>query len=257
MSVSQAHTLSPSAALARVLGRRGGRFGLIVDLAFASWLIWIFDAINNLGSVRQRLAEHNGRNVLSVEHALHLAPERALDSWLSARSTLSQIVVFWYENVHIIVTLVMLALLWWRRPEILRSSELTLVIANLLALAVFWTFPVAPPRMLPGYVDLVAVTRHLPPWRVGAVALHANQLCSMPSLHIAWASWSSIAVWRLTGRLWLRVLAVIYPFITTFAVMATGNHYLADAVVGAAITFAVVFLQRSSTAWRAARTAPL
>jgi hypothetical protein len=37
------------------------------------------------------------------------------------------------------------------------------------------------------------------------------------------------------------VLAVIYPFLTSFAVMATGNHYLADAVAGAAITLGVFF----------------
>ncbi|MEA2335702.1 MAG: hypothetical protein QOG40_2192, partial [Solirubrobacteraceae bacterium] len=32
-----------------------------------------------------------------------------------------------------------------------------------------------------------------------------------------------------------------YPLLTTFAVMATGNHFLADAVAGAAITGTVFF----------------
>ena len=45
----------------------------------------------------------------------------------------------------------------------------------------------------------------------------------------------------MTQRRWLRAIAVVYPLLTTFAVMATGNHFLADAVAGAAITGAVFF----------------
>jgi hypothetical protein len=227
------------------LARRGGLPGLVLDLAFVGWLIWGFDAINNLAPVRQRLAERNGRGVLSLERSLHLAPEHALNVWLSSRATLSQIVVFWYENIHIVVTLGVIVAVWWRRPEILRSSQVTLVIVNVIALAVFWAFPVAPLRMLPGYVDLIALTDHLPTWRVGATALHSNQLCSLPSLHIAWATWCSIMVWRMTGRRALRTAALVYPLVTTFAVMATANHYLADALSGAAITLVVYFAQRA------------
>ena len=76
-----------------------------------------------------------------------------------------------------------------------------------------------------GYVDLVARVHGLPVWQYGATALDSNQLCSLPSLHIAWATWCSIAVWNMTARRWLRALAVVYPLLTTYAVMATGNHY--------------------------------
>jgi hypothetical protein len=150
--------------------------------------------------------------------------------------------VFWYENVHIVVTLAMFAWLWLRRAELLGVLRLTLVIVNLIALAVFWSFPTAPPRMLAGgYIDLVAVAQHLPAWQLGASALHSNQLCALPSLHIAWATWSSIALWHLSERGWVRAAALVYPLLTSYAVMATGNHYLADCVAGAAIT-AVVYL---------------
>jgi hypothetical protein len=229
-------------ALAARLGSRRQRAWLLVDLLIVAWLIWLFDAINNLAPVRQALAEANGRRVLDLERSLHLDPEHALDTWLARHHELSQIVVFWYENAHIVVTLAVFALLWWRRADALGVLRWTLVIVNLIALAVFWSFPVAPPRMLPGgYIDLVARAQHLPEWQLGATALHSNQLCSLPSLHIAWATWSSIGVWHLTRRRWLRALAVIYPFLTTFAVMATGNHYLADALAGAGLTGLVFF----------------
>jgi hypothetical protein len=232
-------SLSP-AAIAPSREGRGRGLSVLLDLALVAWLIWLFDAVNNLAPVRQQLAEHDGERVLGLEHSLHLAPEHALDTWLAQRHALSQIVVFWYENVHIAVTLAVLCWLWWRRPDLLATMRATLVIVTLIALAIFWSFPVAPPRMLPGgYPDLVALTHHLPVWQLGAIALHSNQLCSMPSLHIAWASWCAIALWQMSERRSLRAIAVIYPLLTSFAVMATGNHYLADAVAGAAITLAV------------------
>jgi hypothetical protein len=225
--------------------RREGQIGrllLLLDVVLVAWLIWLFDAVNNLAPVRQRLAERDGEKVLDLERSLHLAPEHALDSWLAKHGTLSQIVVFWYENVHIAMTLAVLAWLWWRRPDLLGVMRATLVTVTLIALVVFWSFPVAPPRMLPGgYIDLVAVVHHLPSWQLGAIALHSNQLCSMPSLHVAWAVWCAIALWRISERRLLRALAVIYPFLTSFAVMATANHYLLDAVAGAAITLGVYF----------------
>jgi hypothetical protein len=230
------------AALARRLRDRRQQLWLLVDLLIVAWLCWLFDATNNLAPVRQALAERNGNSVLDLERSLQFDPERALDAWLARHHTLSQVVVFWYENVHIAVTLAVFAWLWWRRDDLLGVMRWTLVIVNLIALAVFWSFPVAPPRMLSsGYVDLVARVDHMPVWQFGATALDSNQLCSLPSLHIAWATWCSIAVWHMTQRRWLRAITVVYPLLTTFAVMATGNHFLADAVTGGALTGAVFF----------------
>jgi PAP2 superfamily len=208
----------------------------------AVWLIWVFDAINNLAPVRQGLAQHNGERVLTFEHSLHLAPEHALNTWLTSRAGLSQIVVFWYVNVHIVAILVVLAVVWWLRPDLLKALLATLMLVSVIALAVFWSFPTAPLRMLPGgYLDTVASAHHLPVWRLGATAVRSNQLCSMPSLHVACAVWCSIAIWQISRRGWARVGALIYPLLTTYAVMATANHYLADAVAGAAITLVVFF----------------
>jgi hypothetical protein len=253
---------SAATRLAQRLNDRRERVWLLVDLLVVAWLIWLFDALNNLAPVRQGLAIGDGHSVLELERSLRLDPEHALNTWLARHHELSEVVVFWYENVHIVVTLCVFAWLWWRRPDSLGVLRATLVIVNVVALAVFWSFPVAPPRMLTGgYVDLVSSVHGLPPWQLGATALHSNQLCSLPSLHIAWATWCAIAVWHMSSRRSLRALAVVYPFVTTFAVMATANHYLADAVTGAAITFAVyLLLARLSvlreSGWTPARSRP-
>ncbi len=239
---SSSSALPPMPLGPRLRARRE-QVWLLVDLLIVAWLCWLFDAINNLAPVRQALAVRNGSSVLDLERTLHLDPERALDVSLARHHALSEIVVFWYENVHIIVTLLVLALLWWRRSDALGALRTTLVAVNLIALTVFWSFPVAPPRMVSGaYVDLVSRTHGLPVWQIGATALDSNQLCSMPSLHIAWATWSTLGAWALSERRSLRALACVYPFVTTYAVMATGNHYLLDAVAGAGMTLGVYWL---------------
>ncbi len=56
-----------------------------------------------------------------------------------------------YDNAIFAMTLGLAAWTWWRRPDIYRPLRNDLVLANLIGFAVFWLFPVAPPRMLPGF----------------------------------------------------------------------------------------------------------
>jgi len=251
MALADRSTAGPASGRRPVLRRIPWIDGLLV-----AWLAWGFDAINSLAPVRQGLAEHNGRRVLGLERSVHLAPEHATNVALAGHHTLSRIVVLWYENVHAGVTFAVIGWLWWRRADPGGRLRVALVVLNLASLPVFWMFPVAPPRMLVdlGYVDLVGSVHGGPVWEAGAVAAHSNQLTALPSLHIAWAAWASVAIWRLTGRRWLRALAVLYPLATTYAVMATANHYLADAVTGGAL--ALIALGSVALAGRGGRGRP-
>jgi membrane-associated phospholipid phosphatase len=108
--------------------------------------------------------------------------------------------------------------------------------------------------MLDGFTDVVAASHAVGSWHTGALASNANQLAAMPSLHIAWAAWCAVAVWRLTNRTAIRALGVIYPFLTSFAVLATGNHYVLDIVGGAILAAAAVAIvawaPRARARWR-------
>jgi hypothetical protein len=57
----------------------------------------------------------------------------------------------------------------------------------------------------------------------------------MPSLHFGWALWCAIVIWQEVGGRRGRVLAVLYPALTLFAIVVTANHYFLDAVGGALI----------------------
>lgn len=200
------------------------------------WLCWVYDAITNLAPLRLHLALGHAEGLLALERSLGIDPELSLDRWLAGHHTLGLIVSDYYDNAHFIVTLGLLGLLWWRGADLYRPLRNALVLTNVIAFAIFWAYPVAPPRMLAqdGFSDVVASTHAFGSWHTGALASAANQLAAMPSLHMAWAAWCTVVVWRLTRRVWLRGLALLYPCMTTFAVLATGNHYVLDVLAGLA-----------------------
>jgi PAP2 superfamily len=203
----------------------------------------VYDAITNLAPLRLHAALGHGEGVLALERTLGMDPELSLDRWLSAHHTFALAVSDYYDNAHFVVTLGLLGWLWWRRADIYRPLRNTLVLVNVIAFAVFWLYPVAPPRMLTqdGFSDVVASTHAFGSWHTGALASNANQLAAMPSLHMAWAAWCALVLWRLSTLVWVRGLALVYPCVTAFAVLATGNHYVLDVIAGL-LTFGVAML---------------
>ena len=127
------------------------------------------------------------------------------------------------------MTLGLVAWTWWRRPDIYRPLRNDLVLANLIGFAVFWQYPLAPPRMLAGFVDVVERVAGPRRWHNELIS-HADQLAAMPSMHLAWAcgARSSSGAWP--ARKPVAPCRPPSPCSPTpwhgLVVMATGNHYL-------------------------------
>jgi hypothetical protein len=241
------------AAVARTVPAK--RSPLWVEALVIGWLCWVYDAVSNLAPLRLHAALAHGMGALRLERALHLDPELALNHWLAAHHTLGLIASDYYDNAHFVVTLGLLGWLWYRRPDVYRPLRSVLVLINVLGFVVFWLYPMAPPRMLVGvgFQDIVATTHAFGSWHTGALASDANQLAAMPSLHLAWAVWCTLVLWRLSQRRSVRILAVLYPCLTAVVVLATGNHYLTDVLAGVATTALAVLLVGVVERWRGDR----
>jgi membrane-associated phospholipid phosphatase len=104
------------------------------------------------------------------------------------------------------------------------------LLTNLLALLLYETYPMAPPRLTPGltfegqpYHFADTVFRQGP-----GSGLAFNEYSAMPSLHVAWALIiAGVLLW--TARPWaVRLPALLYPAVVLLATVVTGNHYLVD-----------------------------
>jgi hypothetical protein len=182
-----------------------------------------------------------------AERWLHLDIEPSLNHLAAARPVLAETAGYYYGLAHFIVTPLVLAWLWLRRPAAFGPLRSALVLATTAANVVFWTWPVAPPRFaVPGMTDILVRYGIL-----GAGSPHGpdslvNLYAAMPSLHVAWSAWCAAALVAATrGR--RRHLAWLYPAATTLVVIATANHFLADAAAGLAVTALGLLATRAAT----------
>ncbi len=60
----------------------------------------------------------------------------------------------------------------------------------------------------------------------------SSQYAAMPSLHVAWALWCTVALYPVLRSRWSRLSILSYPILTLFAIVVTANHYWIDAVGG-------------------------
>jgi hypothetical protein len=244
---------APSASSEPVAAARKHRF-----ISRAAWREFaLLAVVYELYTVTRRIstggadeAIANARHVLRLEQLAGLAPERWLNRAISARAFLALPADYAYASLHYVVTLVVLVWLWrTHRPAYLPARR-TLMAATLLGLVGFITLPLAPPRMMPGFIDTMAAFGNDGWWGTAASApkglgSFTNQFAAMPSLHVGWAIWCGVMVARYARRAWIRGLAVVYPAMVVLVVLGTANHYLLDAVAGLAALLAGFAITRS------------
>ena len=204
-----------------------------MELAIVALLVFAYDRIHNLAQTREMLSLHNGNQLLAIEQRSGLDVELPANLWLAAHHQLAGIASWYYQLAHLTVTLLVLVACYIFRPAIYRAARNALVLINLIGLAVFWVYPVAPPRLLPGsaFIDVTQVTGVADASNTSA----PDQYAAMPSLHTAWAVWVTVISMFLVRAWWIRVLSVIYPVLTVVVIVTTGNHYVLDAVAGGAV----------------------
>src|SRR3954469_8066221 len=221
--------------LARLARRKGLR-----ELLFIGFVYSLYDGSRFFVEGRQSTAFVHAMHVLNVEKGMNLAWEQTLNRVVSSHFWLAVSADYMYATLHYLVTPMVLIWMWRRHRDAYGRARTTLLVATIIGLVGFTLMPVAPPRMLPGFVDTMAQYSGLGWWGAEAsaprgVGSFTNQFAAMPSLHVGWALWCGWQLVRHGRHLLTRVLGVLYPALITLVVIATGNHYLLDAVAGVAV----------------------
>ncbi|MGI5139780.1 MULTISPECIES: phosphatase PAP2 family protein [unclassified Streptomyces] len=200
-------------------------------------------------------AVEHGKSILHLEKVLRINAENPLNRLFTREPWLGIPADFWYASLHYLVTPVILVWLFRRRSEHYRAARTWLMTSTFLGLIGFTLTPTCPPRLLSaahGFVDTMAQYSSYGWWAGDASAPRGlggmtNQYAAMPSLHVGWALWCGVMLWRHGRTRWAKVAGVAYPALTAIVVMGTGNHYLLDAVAGIAVMGAGFLLSRPMT----------
>jgi hypothetical protein len=220
-----------------------------VELALLALLYVGYSAARLLADGDVAGAVANAHDLLHLESVLNLDVERSANQLLTDVPGLALVASYWYSALHYVVTPAVLIWVYRRHALGYRRVRNALVLATATGLVGFVLLPVAPPRMLPGYVDVLATTSGSGWWGSDASAPKGlggltNELAAMPSLHVGWALWCAWVVFLCTRNRWLRVAATCYAAGTTLVVIGTANHYVLDAVAGAAVVAVAVVATR-------------
>ncbi|WP_264924578.1 bifunctional glycosyltransferase 87/phosphatase PAP2 family protein [Streptomyces sp. A012304] len=213
---------------------------LLIRVTYAAYQQVRLAATGGTISGGRARAENHGQEILDLERALRIDIELAVNHWVVGVDWLRDFFDFYYKSFHFAVPLSVLALLYWRRPVDYRWARSSLGFATLLALVGFWLYPLAPPRLMPnlGIIDTVHGVQDFSKPDYGTLTALTNQYAAMPSLHFGWSLWCGMVIAIVAPKLWMKALGLLHPLFTASAIVATGNHWILDAVGGAAVVLA-------------------
>ena len=229
------------------------RPALLGEIGVVVVLVAVYDRIRDIAATRTDLAFADAARVLRVESWLHLDVEHPVNHWLASHWHVEWAASVYYQLMHLTVTLGVLSWLYLARPDRYRSARNALVYVSGLGLVVFWLMPVAPPRLLAGFVDSGAVT---------GIAEHTAHVspdlyAAMPSLHVAWATWVVLQVGPAVRSELVRWVVVTHAAITVAVVVTTANHFVLDVIAGAATAMLATWLAAVPAISRTPREEPV
>ena len=211
--------------------------GVVVGL-FVLWRILGFIA----GHYTAGAVAH-GRSVWDAEQSLHLPSEVALQRHLLPYPNLIRALDAYYVIAHVGGMAAFAIWMWVRHRDTYRRWRRAIVLFTGVSFLVqLW--PVAPPRLIPGlgFVD-TARLYHQSVYPVQADHGLADQVSSMPSVHVGWAILVAAAIVAVVKSPW-RWLALLHPVLTMAAVVVTANHFWLDGIVAGLLGAGAVLLTR-------------
>lgn len=207
-------------------------------------LFQIYKMVRKVSIPDPEYAFRNARRLLDFQGALHLNFELDLQRWVLDQNhylILAANRIYAHYMIGFYVVSMLCLLLTPQRYLYLRRA---FFLSMLLALPWFYFFPLAPPRFLAnphvaGFDDLKVfdfmdtLVAYGPIYFSDDGFVSANRYAAMPSMHCGWSLIGGIFLsaaipWRWLGRM----LGTLLTLSVAFAVMATGNHYWSDIVVG-------------------------
>jgi hypothetical protein len=201
------------------------------------------------------IARSHALGIIGLERALHVFWEPALQRYLSGGPLQIQVwnaIYFWAHAPVIAVFGVWLYLHNRRNYSLIRNAFL---VSAVLALLIYYAFPVAPPRLLSsyGFVDTMQRYSSLS-YQAQSMKPFVNPYAAVPSLHFGWSVLIGVGLLRTLQRPAGWLLGALLPALMLLAIVATANHFVFDAIAGLVVCLlglcGAVVLERRQVARR-------
>jgi membrane-associated phospholipid phosphatase len=184
-------------------------------------------------------AFQNARNLIHIEQSLGFFVEPSVQAWAQTKPAVIDFASWTYLNAQSSVTVGALVFLYLFHNKSFYFVRNMFMVAMGIALVGYMVVPTAPPRFFPewGFFDAVADFTGVPSDSVTVNALF-NPYAAIPSMHVCFALMIGGTLARLGKHRVTRIAWALYPLLVVFVIVATGNHFISDAILGA-VTAAV------------------
>jgi hypothetical protein len=214
---------------------------------YAVYLIVRNLALRDGGEAR---AGANAERIVALERRLGVHVEPRVQEVFLPRPRVLHVLNLAYGALNVGLTVAWLIRLFRRRDPHFHRYRRASVLAILGAQPVFLLFPVAPPRKLDHLVDTIAEVSGID-LDTGLISKLYHPLAAMPSIHVTIAVVTAAGLRATSRRRLARALAPLYPPAVAGVVIVTANHYVLDAVGGAALGTAALRLSKTRARGRA------
>ena len=187
---------------------------------------------------REAVAHDYGMFFMNLEKAVGIWVEPWIQARVSSVDWIMGGFVWLYQDVHLPVIFATLIFAFSKRRSSWPLVRNWFLAMNFMAVIVFALLPTMPPRML--FTSGIADMNYLFGARSQILenGVLANPFAAMPSLHFAYALFVAVVVCMFARQRWLRALGLLYPVLVFVSIIATGNHFIIDAVGGALVALA-------------------
>ncbi|KAG5661008.1 hypothetical protein KAF25_002651 [Fusarium avenaceum] len=227
-----------------LLSRFFNTFPFLVEIWYWNLTYWIYQGLRALSArmiagneaVFTRAQDH-ALQILGFESLFGLDIEQQFQSYIMHKQSWLMPVLAKIYYSHISVGILFLIYIYtYLPPSTFQRIRRTIAMNNAIAFVIVTLWRCSPPRLLPqeyGFVDVLHSKAG------GANAWNNNRfqltIAAMPSLHFGTSLFFAICICTLSPHRSMRLLAPLWPTAMIITIVATANHFLTDAFIGALV----------------------
>jgi hypothetical protein len=204
----------------------------LAEIGGLAVLYGVYEVVRGAGGERFETALDHTASIVALERHLHVFVEQTIQRSAESVGFLPALLGFLYMALHFAGTTTALVWLHRRHREHFPIVRTTLVLSTAIALIGYRVYPAAPPRLADlGFSDTVSSSTGL---NLSSDALGAlyNPIAAVPSLHFGYALIVGVALYAFASSRAIRLVGLVYPGVMLAVIVATGNHFFVDAVLG-------------------------
>ena len=227
------------------------------EIAGLAVLYGLYEVVRGAGGEDVQAALANTADLVAFERAVGIHVELNVQSAFEAIPFAPSLLGLAYILLHFVGTAVALVWVHRRHPDRFPIVRTTFIAATAFALVGYVLYPAAPPRLAGiGFSDTVTSATGLDLSSDLLGALY-NPFAAVPSLHFGYALIVGVVLAVVAeGRLW-RIAGAVYPAVMLLVIVATGNHFFVDALLGGLVVAAGWLVARALVTERPRRTRTL